>query len=67
MYWFCHHQDANQNLRFDICFARLHLLGLDVQEDKDPSLDTSEQLMGSIQIAKGGELLTRTSHEFLHK
>ncbi|KAF8089769.1 hypothetical protein N665_0497s0012 [Sinapis alba] len=60
MYWFCPHQDANQNIGFDICVVRLHLLGLDVHSlhDKDRSLEASEQLMGPIQIAKGGELLT---------
>ncbi|CAN6851685.1 unnamed protein product [Brassica oleracea] len=31
-----------------------------------PSLDASEQLMGSIQIAKGGELLTRKFTNILH-
>ncbi|CAN6843635.1 unnamed protein product [Brassica oleracea] len=49
-----------------ISAARLHLLGLDVQEGKDPSLDASEQLMGSIQIAKGGELLTPKFTNILH-
>ncbi|CAH8382799.1 unnamed protein product [Eruca vesicaria subsp. sativa] len=65
MYWFCPHQDGSQNIGFDICVARLHLLGLDVHSlhDKD---DASEQLMGEIQIAKGGELLTRKFTNILH-
>lgn len=71
MYWFCpHHQDAanQQNIGFDICVARLHLLGFDVcsLQDKDPSLDASEQLMGTLQLAKGGKLLTVKFTNILH-
>uniref|UniRef100_A0A1J3DNI5 Uncharacterized protein n=1 Tax=Noccaea caerulescens TaxID=107243 RepID=A0A1J3DNI5_NOCCA len=63
MYWFCH-----QNRGFDICVARLHLLGFDVYslQDKDRSLDASEQLMGPLQLAKGGKLLTLRFTNILH-
>ncbi|KAL0700895.1 hypothetical protein Bca4012_057017 [Brassica carinata] len=65
MYWFCPHQHPNG---FDICVARLHLLGFDVHslQDNDRSLDASEQLVGPIQIAKGGEFLTREFTNVLH-
>ncbi|KAG2253330.1 hypothetical protein Bca52824_083466 [Brassica carinata] len=65
MYWFCPHQHANG---FDICVARLHLLGFDVHslQDNDRSLDSSEQLVRPIQLAKGGELLTREFTNVLH-
>ncbi|XP_010470745.1 PREDICTED: uncharacterized protein LOC104750619 isoform X2 [Camelina sativa] len=69
MYWFCPHQDAsNQNIGFNICFARLHLLGFGLHslQGEDHSTDASEQLMGTLQIAKGGELLTRKFANVLH-
>ncbi|XP_010415409.1 PREDICTED: uncharacterized protein LOC104701419 [Camelina sativa] len=69
MYWFCPHQDAsNQNIGFDICFARLHLLGFGLHslQGEDHSTDASEQLMGTLQIAKGGELLSRKFANVLH-
>ncbi|CAA7058236.1 unnamed protein product [Microthlaspi erraticum] len=63
MYWFPH-----QNIGFDICVARLHLLGFGVcsLKDKDASFDASEQLMGPLQLAKGGELLTMRFTNILH-
>ncbi|CAN6933290.1 hypothetical protein Bca4012_100970 [Brassica carinata] len=68
MYWFCPHQHANLNTGFDICVARLHLLGFDVHslQEEDRSLDASEQLMGLVQLAKGGELLARKFTNVLH-
>ncbi|KAG7586237.1 Prolyl 4-hydroxylase alpha subunit [Arabidopsis thaliana x Arabidopsis arenosa] len=69
MYWFCPHQDAsNQNIGFDICVARLHLLGFDVYslQGEDHSMDGSEQLMGPLQLAKGRELLTQKYANILH-
>ncbi|KAG7589329.1 Prolyl 4-hydroxylase alpha subunit [Arabidopsis suecica] len=69
MYWFCPHQDAsNQNIGFDICVARLHLLGFDVHslQGEDNSMDGSEQLMGPLQLAKGRELLTQKFANILH-
>ncbi|XP_018446527.2 uncharacterized protein LOC108818144 isoform X1 [Raphanus sativus] len=67
MYWFCPpHQHANG---FDICVARLHLLGFDVHsflQGDDRSLDDSDRLVGPIQIAKGGEFLTREFTNVLH-
>ncbi|VVA94454.1 unnamed protein product [Arabis nemorensis] len=64
MYWFC----SNQNTGFDICVARLHLLGFNIHslQDKDHSPDASEQLMGPLQIAKGEELLIRKFTNILH-
>ncbi|XP_010511777.1 PREDICTED: uncharacterized protein LOC104787827 [Camelina sativa] len=69
MYWFCPHRDvSNQDMGFDICFARLQLLGFGVHslQGEDHSTDASEQLMGPLQIAKGGELLTRKFANVLH-
>ncbi|ESQ28473.1 hypothetical protein EUTSA_v10018688mg [Eutrema salsugineum] len=68
MYWFCPHQEANQNIGFEICVARLHLLDFELHslQDKDHSLEASEQLMGPLQIAKGRELLTREFKNILH-
>ncbi|KAJ0256211.1 Uncharacterized protein HA466_0092040 [Hirschfeldia incana] len=66
MYWFSPHQHANG---FDICVARLHLLGFDIVslQDEDRSLDVSDQqLVGPIQLAKGRELLTREFTNVLH-
>ncbi|KAH0919523.1 hypothetical protein HID58_027183, partial [Brassica napus] len=68
MYWFSPHQNANLNTGFDICVARLHLLGFGIHslQEEDRSLDASEQLMGPIQLAKGGELLVRKFTNVLH-
>lgn len=68
MYWFCPYQNANLNTGFDICLARLHLLGFDLHslQEEDRSLEASEQLMGPIQLAKGGELLARKFTNVLH-
>ncbi|CAH2066077.1 unnamed protein product [Thlaspi arvense] len=69
MYWFCPHQEADEMIGFDICVARLRLLGFDVhslQDEGRSSSDASEQLMGPLQIAKGGELLTREFTNILH-
>ncbi|XP_023644120.1 uncharacterized protein LOC17894299 [Capsella rubella] len=69
MYWFCPHPDVlSQNIGFDICFARLHLLGFGVHslQGEDHSTDVSEQLMGPLLIAKGGVLLTRKFANVLH-
>ncbi|AEE34745.1 unnamed protein product [Arabidopsis thaliana] len=53
---------------FDVCVARLHLLGFDVHslQGEDHSTDASEQLMGPLQLAKGGKLLTRKFANILH-
>ncbi|CAL9239828.1 unnamed protein product [Arabidopsis halleri] len=69
MYWFCPHQDvSNQNIGFDICVARLHLLGFDVHslQGEDHSMDGSEQLLGPLQLAKGRELLIQKFANILH-
>ncbi|CAN7129501.1 unnamed protein product [Brassica rapa subsp. narinosa] len=68
MYWFSPHQNANLNTGFDICLARLHLLGFDLHslQEEDRSLEASEQLMGPVQIAKGRELLARKFTNILH-
>ncbi|KAM3705544.1 hypothetical protein ACJW31_03G088400 [Castanea mollissima] len=53
---------------FDICWARLHVLGFDVYYDHDTSfdLDFSGLLMKPLQLARGNELFDLEFVNILH-
>lgn len=65
MYWFSPDQTSHHQLGFDICWARLHILGFDVYSYQNRSSDSdfSELLMKPLQLARGNELL---DHEFVN-
>lgn len=65
MYWFSPSQTSHQQLGFDICWARLHILGFDVYsyEDRSSDSDFSELPMKPLQLARENELL---DHEFVN-
>ncbi|XP_010534179.1 PREDICTED: uncharacterized protein LOC104809799 [Tarenaya hassleriana] len=69
MYWFSPDQEAgSQSIGFNICMARLHVLGFDsdFSQEHENLEHFSEQLMGPIQLAKGGELFNWKFANILH-
>ncbi|XP_062113238.1 uncharacterized protein LOC133824372 [Humulus lupulus] len=68
MYWFSLGQSSEDRLGFDICWARLHVLGFDIlySEDKSCYSDISELLMEPVQLARGNELFDKEFVNILH-
>ncbi|CAL8995260.1 unnamed protein product [Prunus brigantina] len=66
MYWFSPDQaSSDQQLGFDICWARLHVLGYDLlfHQDKSYCSNISELLMEPLRLTRGDELF---EHEFIN-
>ncbi|KAI5353408.1 PREDICTED: prolyl 3-hydroxylase [Prunus dulcis] len=66
MYWFSPDQaSSDQQLGFDICWARLHVLGYDqlFHQDKSYCSNISELLMEPLRLTRGDELF---EHEFIN-
>ncbi|KAL5553328.1 hypothetical protein UlMin_040729 [Ulmus minor] len=68
MYWFSPGQASEDQLGFDICWARLHVLGFDMlySEDKSCNFDISELLMLPMRLCRGDELLDLEYVNILH-
>lgn len=68
MYWFSLDQSSHHKLGFDICWARLHVLGFDVYSHQDGSCDSdlSELLTMPLQLARGSELFNVEFVNILH-
>ncbi|KAF4347982.1 hypothetical protein G4B88_020988 [Cannabis sativa] len=68
MYWFSLDQSSEDHLGFDICWARLHVIGFDIlyAEDKSCCSDISELLMEPVQLARGNELFDKEFINILH-
>lgn len=69
MYWFSPDQaSSHDQLGFDICWARLHVLGYDpvYSQDKISCLNTSELLMEPLRLAMGDELFDYEFRNILH-
>lgn len=68
MYWFSPDQTSYHQLGFDICWARLHVVGFDVYYYQDMSCDSdcSELLMKPLRLARGNELLDQEFVNILH-
>ncbi|KAF5442931.1 hypothetical protein F2P56_035538 [Juglans regia] len=68
MYWFSLDQISHRQLGFDICWARLHVLGFDVYSYQDRSCDSdlSELLAMPLQLARGIELFNVEFVNILH-
>lgn len=74
MYWFSPDHISQHQSGFDICWARMHILGYDLfsPQDKscfsalDSSCDFSEQLMEQLQLARGDELFDLEFVNILH-
>ncbi|ONI31894.1 hypothetical protein PRUPE_1G337400 [Prunus persica] len=66
MYWFSPDQaSSDQQLGFDICWARLHVLGYDLlfHQDKSYCSNISKLLMEPLRLTRGDELF---EHEFIN-
>lgn len=74
MYWFSPDHISQHQSGFDICWARMHILGYDLfsPQDKscfsalDSSCDFSERLMEQLQLARGDELFGQEFVNILH-
>ncbi|KAL6351656.1 hypothetical protein AAG906_041010 [Vitis piasezkii] len=74
MYWFSPDHISQHQSGFDICWARMHILGYDLfsPQDKscfsalDSSCDFSERLMEQLQLARGDELFDQEFVNILH-
>lgn len=68
MYWFASDQSSNQELGFNICWARMLVLGYSIyfSQDMDSSSDISELMMEPLQLARGDELFYKEFTNILH-
>jgi len=68
MYWFSHGQDSNYQFGFNICWARLHVLGYDIyiSEDSGCESDVSELLVKPVHLVRGSELLDQEFVNIMH-
>jgi len=65
MYWFSQDHASNDQFGFNICWARLHVLGYDIyiSQDSSSGSDVSELMAKPVRLARGSELL---DHEFVN-
>ncbi|XP_024027429.1 uncharacterized protein LOC21402233 isoform X2 [Morus notabilis] len=68
MYWFILGNASDDQSGFDICWARLHVLGLDILYSPENSCDSdiSELLVEPLRLARGDELLEMEFANILH-
>lgn len=68
MYWFSPDQASTLRPGFDICCARLHVLGFDVYSYQERNFDSDfpELLMKPLKLAMGNELLDKEFGNILH-
>lgn len=68
MYWFSLDQSSEDQLGFDICWARLHVLGFDLlySQDKSCNSDISELLTEPLRLARGNALFDQEFVNILH-
>ncbi|KAF3432058.1 hypothetical protein FNV43_RR26797 [Rhamnella rubrinervis] len=68
MYWFSPDQASHDQLGFDICWARLHILGFDILYSQDESChhDMSEFLTEPLRLARGDRLFDQEFVNILH-
>ncbi|MED6193663.1 hypothetical protein PIB30_021638 [Stylosanthes scabra] len=68
MYWFSQDQASNYQFGFNICWARLHILGYDISisEDSTCDSDVSELLVKPVKLVRGDELLDHEFGNILH-
>ncbi|KAF7808505.1 Prolyl 3-hydroxylase 1 [Senna tora] len=68
MYWFSVEQTSNEQLGFNICWARLHVLGYDtyISEADGCDSDVSELLVKPVQLVRNNEMLDLEFVNILH-
>jgi len=59
MYWFSQDQASNDQFGFNICWARLHVLGYDIYISQDSSSDSdvSELMAKLVRLVRGSETM----------
>ncbi|WJX46950.1 procollagen-proline 3-dioxygenase [Trifolium repens] len=65
MYWFSQDQASNDKFGFNICWARLHILGYNIYISHDSGCDSdvSELMVQPVRLVRASELL---DHEFVN-
>ncbi|MED6111444.1 hypothetical protein PIB30_052346 [Stylosanthes scabra] len=65
MYWFSQDQASSYQFGFNICWARLHILGYDISISQHSTCDSdvSELIVKPVKLVRGDELL---DHEFVN-
>ncbi|XP_039685460.1 uncharacterized protein [Medicago truncatula] len=65
MYWCSQNQASTDHFGFNICWARLHVLGYDIyiSQDSSSGFDVSELMVKPVRLVRGSELL---DHEFVN-
>ncbi|KAK7260575.1 hypothetical protein RIF29_26730 [Crotalaria pallida] len=68
MYWFSQDQASKNQFGFNICWARLHVLGYDIYISQDSSCesDVSELLLKPVCLVRGNDLLDQEFVNILH-
>ncbi|KHN25978.1 Prolyl 3-hydroxylase 1 [Glycine soja] len=68
MYWFSKDQASNYQFGFNICWARLHVLGYDIYISQDSSCesDVSESLLKPVRLVRENELLDQEFVNIMH-
>ncbi|CAJ1939046.1 unnamed protein product [Sphenostylis stenocarpa] len=68
MYWFSHGQASDYQFGFNICWARLHVLGYDIYISQDSvyESDVSELLVKPVHLVRGTELLDQEFVNIMH-
>ncbi|RDX60960.1 Prolyl 3-hydroxylase 1 [Mucuna pruriens] len=68
MYWFSQDQASDYQFGFNICWARLHVLGYDIHISQDSSSesDVSELLVKPVHLVRGNELLEQEFVNIMH-
>lgn len=68
MYWFSQDQASNDQFGFNICWARLHVLGYNICFSQDNSCDSdvSELMVKPVHLVRGAELLDQEFVNILH-
>ncbi|KAJ0094350.1 hypothetical protein Patl1_15649 [Pistacia atlantica] len=68
MYWFAPDQSSDQELGFNICWARMLVLGYSIyfSQDMDNFSDFSELLLEPLQLARADELFSKEFVNILH-
>lgn len=68
MYWFSQDQASNDQFGFNICWARLHVLGYNIYISQESSgdSDVSELMVKPVQLVRGSELLDLEFVNILH-
>ncbi|XP_027342119.1 uncharacterized protein LOC113854956 isoform X2 [Abrus precatorius] len=68
MYWFSQDQASDYRFGFNICWARLHVLGYDtyISQDSSCKSDVSELLVKPVRLVRGNELLDQEFVNILH-